>query len=191
MDATNVVPSLDQAVHDVLAHDQPYSFGRRPTTEAPFPFTQRQFARLLIMRGRHSAASTRSLLPERASPSTEASQATTAKDAHRIPGYELLQLIGHGGMAVVYKARQASTGRTVAIKILSENLAASGEFMERFRREARTASTLCHPNVITAYDFGEDERGVPYLVFEYIGGPTLADVMDKGLDDQPIPDLLD
>ncbi|HEV7666795.1 MAG TPA: protein kinase [Chloroflexota bacterium] len=109
----------------------------------------------------------------------------------RIAGYELLEPIGHGGMAIVYKARQERLERTVAVKILSENLAASTEFMERFRREARTAANMRHPNVITVHDFGEDERGVPYLVLEYIEGPTLADLMDSGLDDDRIPGLLD
>ena len=103
----------------------------------------------------------------------------------------MLEQIGYGGMAVVYRARQETLDRTVAVKILSENMAASPEFMERFRREARTAANLRHPNVITVYDFGEDERGVPYLVMEYIEGPTLADLMDAGLDDERIPDLLD
>lgn len=109
----------------------------------------------------------------------------------RIASYTLLEPIGHGGMAVVYRARQDSLERTVAIKILSENLAASTEFMERFRREARTVANLRHPNVITVFDFGEDENGVPYLVLEYIEGPTLADLMDTGLDDRRIPGLLD
>lgn len=111
-------------------------------------------------------------------------------EPRRLASYVLLEPIGHGGMAVVYRARQESLDRTVAIKVLSENLAASTEFMERFRREARTAASLRHPNVITVHDFGEDERGVPYLVLEYIGGPTLADLMDAGLDDERIPDLL-
>jgi serine/threonine protein kinase len=112
-------------------------------------------------------------------------------EPRRIASYTLLEPIGHGGMAVVYRARQDSLERTVAVKILSENLAASPEFMERFRREARTAANLRHPNVITVFDFGQDERGVPYLVLEYIEGPTLADLMDGGLDDKRIPDLLD
>jgi serine/threonine protein kinase len=112
-------------------------------------------------------------------------------EPRRIAGYTLLEPIGHGGMAVVYRARQDSLDRIVAVKILSENLAASGEFMERFRREARTAANLRHPNVITVFDFGQDERGVPYLVLEHIEGPTLADMMDKGLDDNQIPGLLD
>src|SRR5438128_1460776 len=112
-------------------------------------------------------------------------------EPRRLASYTLLEPIGHGGMAVVYRARQESLDRTVAVKVLSENLAASTEFMERFRREARTAASMRHPNVITVHDFGEDDRGVPYLVLEYIGGPTLADLMDVGLDDQRIPDLLD
>jgi eukaryotic-like serine/threonine-protein kinase len=112
-------------------------------------------------------------------------------EPRRIASYTLLEPIGHGGMAVVYRARQDSLERTVAVKILSENLAASPEFMERFRREARTAANLRHPNVITVFDFGEDERGVPYLVLEYIEGPTLADLMDSGLEDDRIPDLFD
>jgi serine/threonine protein kinase len=112
-------------------------------------------------------------------------------EPRRIASYTFLEPIGHGGMAVVYRARQESLDRTVAVKVLSENLAASTEFMERFRREARTAANLRHPNVITVHDFGQDERGVPYLVLEYIEGPTLADLMDAGLDDSRIPNLLD
>src|ERR1700687_3579267 len=112
-------------------------------------------------------------------------------EPRRIAGYTLLEQIGYGGMAVVYRARQDTLDRTVAIKILSENMAASSEFMERFRREARPSANLRHPNVITVHDFGEDERGVPYLVMEYIEGPTLADLMDAGLDDERIPSLLD
>jgi len=109
----------------------------------------------------------------------------------RIASYTLLESVGHGGMSLVYRARQESLQRSVAIKVLSDTLAASPEFMERFRREARTAANLHHPNVITVYDFGEDERGVPYIVLEYIEGPTLADLMDAGLDDDRVADLLD
>src|SRR5437870_4243039 len=112
-------------------------------------------------------------------------------EPRRLASYILLEQIGHGGMAVVYRARQESLDRTVAVKVLSESLAAAPEFLERFRREARTAANLRHPNLITVHDFGEDERGVPYLVLEYIEGATLADLMDVGLDDSRIPDLLD
>src|ERR1700716_3015609 len=112
-------------------------------------------------------------------------------EPRRLASYTCVEPIGQGGMAVIDRARQDSLDRTVAVKVLSENLAASAEFMERFRREARTAASMRHPNVITVHDFGEDDRGVPYLVLEYIGGPTLADLMDAGLDDERIPNLLD
>src|ERR671931_1322484 len=109
----------------------------------------------------------------------------------RLASYTLIEPVGHGGMAVVYRARQETLDRTVAVKVLSEHLATSDEFMQRFVREARTAANMRHPNVITVHDFGQDERGVPYLVLEYVDGATLADLMDDGLDDARIPGLLD
>jgi serine/threonine protein kinase len=112
-------------------------------------------------------------------------------EPRRIASYTLLEPIGHGGMAAVYRARQETLDRTVAVKVLSEHLATSDEFMARFTREARTAANMRHPNVITVHDFGQDERGVPYLVLEYVDGATLADLMDAGLEDSRIPDLLD
>ena len=112
-------------------------------------------------------------------------------EPRRIASYTLLEPIGHGGMAAVYRARQETLDRIVAVKVLSDNLAASDEFMQRFVREARTAANMRHPNVITVHDFGQDERGVPYLVLEYVDGLTLADLMDAGLEDSRIPDLLD
>jgi eukaryotic-like serine/threonine-protein kinase len=112
-------------------------------------------------------------------------------EPRRLASYTLLEPIGYGGMAVVYRARQETLDRTVAVKMLSEVLAASPEFMQRFEREARTAANMRHPNVITVHDFGQDERGVPYLVLEYVDGATLADLMDEGLDDARIPGLVD
>src|ERR1700716_3390073 len=112
-------------------------------------------------------------------------------EPRRLASYTCVEPIGQGGMAVIDRARQDSLDRSGARKVPSESLAASSEFMEPSRREARTAASMRHPNVITVHDFGEDDRGVPYLVLEYIGGPTLADLMDVGLDDQRIPDLLD
>src|SRR3982075_1022510 len=112
-------------------------------------------------------------------------------EPRRLASYTCVEPIGQGGMAVIDRARQDSLERSGARKVPSESLAASSEFMEPSRRETRTAASMRHPNVITVHDFGEDERGVPYLVLEYIGGPTLADLMDAGLADQRIPDLRD
>ncbi len=86
--------------------------------------------------------------------------------------YRLLEQVGQGGMATVYRAIQPGLDREVAVKVLPAILA-SQESRERFRREARTVAHLRHPNVVTVFDYGEDES-VPYLVCEFVDGGTLA-----------------
>lgn len=90
--------------------------------------------------------------------------------------YELLERIGEGGMAVVYRARDALLGRLVAIKVLREQFASDGEFLTRFRLEARAAASLSHPNVVNIYDVGED-RGIHYIVMEYVQGRNLKELI--------------
>lgn len=90
--------------------------------------------------------------------------------------YRLLELIGEGGMALVYKAECSLLCRIVAIKILRPQFASDAEFVERFRREARSAASLSHPNVVSIYDVGQDE-GLDYIVMEYIPGSTLKDII--------------
>jgi serine/threonine protein kinase len=85
-------------------------------------------------------------------------------------------------MGEVYKARDMRLDRTVAIKILSEALAADSQFRERFQREARAISQLDHPHICALYDVGE-ERGTAFLVMQYLDGVTLADRLVKG----PLP----
>ena len=84
--------------------------------------------------------------------------------------------LGHGGMATVYLARDEELDRPVAVKVLSENLAADAALRERFLREARLAARLSHPNVVSVYDAGETEKGLPYIVMEYVPGTTLAEL---------------
>jgi serine/threonine protein kinase len=93
-------------------------------------------------------------------------------------GFEVLEVLGQGGMGVVYKARQQSLNRLVALKLLISQLAASEEFVARFEREAKVIASVNHPNVVQVYDFGKDD-GLLYLVMEYVDGPTLEDVMKK------------
>ncbi|MGQ0843801.1 MAG: serine/threonine-protein kinase [Sporichthyaceae bacterium] len=93
--------------------------------------------------------------------------------------YTLTDLLGTGGMASVWTARDARLDRTVAIKIISDNLALDPAFVERFAREARLAAGLAHPHVVAVHDYGND-GGRPYLVMEYIPGGTLADRMREG-----------
>jgi serine/threonine protein kinase len=86
--------------------------------------------------------------------------------------YELEQLVGRGGMSSVFKARDTLLERNVALKILHEHHLEDEEYVERFRREARTVAQLSHPNIVTVIDRGETE-GQPFIVFEYVDGQTL------------------
>lgn len=97
--------------------------------------------------------------------------------------YRLLELIGEGGMAQVYKAEDSILCRTVAIKILRSQYAGDAEFVERFRREARAAASLSHPNIVNIYDVGQ-ENGTDYIVMEYLPGCTLKQVIK---DEAPLP----
>ncbi len=90
--------------------------------------------------------------------------------------YELEALIGQGGMAHVYRARDRVLGRLVAIKILRPEYAGDENLLARFQREARAAAALLHPNIVSVYDVGQDgDRH--YIVMEYMAGPTLKEVI--------------
>jgi serine/threonine-protein kinase len=90
--------------------------------------------------------------------------------------YELQELIGHGGMSSVYKARDSLLERNVAVKVLHEQYTADEEFVERFKREARSAARLQHPNIVTVIDRGEDD-GRQYIVFEHVDGENLKEFL--------------
>ncbi|HEY3626802.1 MAG TPA: protein kinase [Terracidiphilus sp.] len=93
--------------------------------------------------------------------------------------YEIQSALGAGGMGEVYKARDTRLDRTVAIKILPAHLSENPEAKQRFDREARTISSLNHPNICTLHDVGHKE-GVDYLVMEFLDGETLADRLHRG-----------
>lgn len=101
--------------------------------------------------------------------------------------YELGESIGRGGMAEVFESQDTRLGRRVAIKILRPDLAQDPTFQSRFRREAQSAASLNHPNIVAIYDTGEDkleEVGnttvVPYIVMEYVDGQTLRQLLSSG-----------
>ncbi len=93
--------------------------------------------------------------------------------------YRLLEKIGEGGMGVVWKARDTSLGRNVAIKVLPEALSRDAERQARFQREAKLLASLNHPNIAAIYDL-ESHEGHPYLVMELVGGETLARKISAG-----------
>ncbi len=100
----------------------------------------------------------------------------------RLGAFELLERIGQGGMGVVYKARQISLERDVAVKVLSLAALGNQEAVNRFRTEAVTAGSLMHPNIVAVHEVGLAE-GQHYLVMDYVPGPTLADISRNG----PLP----
>lgn len=96
------------------------------------------------------------------------------------PEYEVLEVIGHGGMGVVFKARQPRLDRLVALKILPPALAAQPGFAERFTREARALARLAHPHIVGVYDFGE-RAGFYYLMMEFVDGVNLRQALRAGV----------
>src|SRR5579859_1705744 len=97
----------------------------------------------------------------------------------QIGQYEIVALLGSGGMASVYRAHQRYSGgaeRDVALKVIDPRLAQSEEFIARFDREARTLVSLSHPHILKAFDFGQDQ-GIVYLVMELMSGGSLVDLM--------------
>src|SRR4051812_30463707 len=105
--------------------------------------------------------------------------------AHTIRGtiidgrYVLGDLLGSGGMARVFLAHDEVLDRDVALKILREQYADNEEFVERFRREARSAAALLHPNIVSVYDWGRSDEEMYYIAMEYVPGGTLKDRLNN------------
>src|SRR6266550_1985715 len=95
----------------------------------------------------------------------------------QIPGYQLLGKVGKGAMATVYKARQVSLDRIVAIKVLPKKMSENPEFVDRFYKEGKAAARLSHNNIVQAIDVGSTPDGYHYFVMEYVEGLTLYDMM--------------
>lgn len=101
--------------------------------------------------------------------------------------FRVVERIGAGGMATVFKAYQPNLDRYVAIKVLPEHYARDPIFMKRFEQEARSVAKLAHPNIVQIHDFGEHE-GITYIVMEYVDGGTLKDKLKRAL---PVGEAID
>src|SRR5262245_60452096 len=96
-----------------------------------------------------------------------------------VGAYELIEPLGKGGMGEVFRARDTRLGRSVAIKFVSPHLKDDAVAIERLGREARLASSLNHPGIVTVYDVGEAD-GQPYVVMEFLEGGSLASLLSQG-----------
>jgi serine/threonine protein kinase len=99
--------------------------------------------------------------------------------APHFPQFEVLRLLGHGGMGAVYLARQPELDRLVAVKILPPEVARDSGFKERFAREARSLARLNHPNIVTIFDFGTTD-GLYYFSMEYVDGKNVRELLQEG-----------
>ena len=125
----------------------------------------------LSLRVLRRTGSTRSSRSQRAEMTLEAGA--------RLGPYEIRGLLGSGGMGEVYRARDSKLARDVAIKVLPPELAGDARRLERFQKEARTASALNHPNIVTVYDIGGVD-GTSFIAMELVEGKTLRELLDAG-----------
>src|SRR5512132_4410542 len=97
----------------------------------------------------------------------------------RLGSYEILSLLGAGGMGEVWRARDTRLAREVAIKVLPPELSADHGRLDRFEKEARTASSLNHPNIVTIYDIGTSDS-LSYIAMELVEGKTVRELLSSG-----------
>lgn len=184
MDADwTVLREAFDAIVDVPPPERAAELAKRPLS----PRVRAKLQRLLHIDGEPEPL----LVPGRSidlPPSPPLGPPTTFVLPHRLSRYELLTSIGKGGMGEVFRARDTRLERDVAVKVLAASLTADAQWLARFRREARAAGSLNHPNVVTVHDVGED-AGTHFLVTELIDGETMRRRLARGK--LPLAELLD
>jgi serine/threonine-protein kinase len=167
---TGLSPSLDTEVGKLvldlgLATRHEVDLCRENQKQSSDP-NQRSLADLLVENGFITANQARRLRTQ-----------LDDRKSSQIPGYHLLGKLGKGAMATVYKGRQISLDRIVAIKVLPRKMSENAEFVERFYKEGRAAARLSHNNIVQAIDVGSTPESYHYFVMEYVEGKTLYDIM--------------
>jgi serine/threonine protein kinase len=109
-------------------------------------------------------------------PHEDPESATVVRAALKVPGYELIHIIGRGGMGEVWRAKQVSLGREVAVKLLKPDLAKDTDFIKRFEKEAAALASLSHANIVQIIDRGQSE-GIYFFAMEFVHGRSLRDLM--------------
>ena len=106
--------------------------------------------------------------------------AAASQSSASIGPYRTMRQLGAGAMGEVFLAHDDDLGREIAIKLLPPHLAESAEHLFRLRHEARSASSLNHPNIVTIYEIGRDDEGRAFVAMEYVDGQTLREAMHGG-----------
>jgi eukaryotic-like serine/threonine-protein kinase len=177
--------ALELAYHEVLLREE---MGEEPQLEEylrRFPQFQSELQPLFEV---HQALEAGNLVDTPIEGTIAFSTAESMDDGRKsgalpkVPGFEILDLLGRGGMGVVYRARQLRLNRIVALKMIQTGAGASPKEMGRFRAEAEVQARLQHPNIVQIFEVGEAE-GCPYFALEYVSGGSL----EKYLGGRPLP----
>ena len=194
VDERSDIFSLGAVFYQVLSGRKPFAARalpevmRKVLTEEPVPLTQDEAPPLLariITRSLQKDPLTRYQKVEElladlrgVDPDEPADPAAPEGEPRQIDRYQVLERVGQGGMGVVYRARDPVLDRDVAIKSLLVDFGVDRDARARFRQEARAAARLQHPNIVTIYEFGEQDDS-PYLIMEFLGGDDLEGLMRR------------